>query len=132
MIHEDTRIPIPLFIDACATGAGTICGDQAYHPLCHMEAVNVVAALRTWAHRLMGCRVHLHNIAIQWQPYSNCWGRDSYIQACTCELWLICAHADITLAISHISRESLTQSVDALRRYYMGQAFKGQVRSQVD
>ena len=31
MIHEDDRVPIPLYIDACSTGAGAICLLEAYH-----------------------------------------------------------------------------------------------------
>ena len=30
------------------------------HPICHMEAVNAVAAIQTWASTIHGCLVHLH------------------------------------------------------------------------
>ena len=113
MIHEDTRPPIALFIDACATRAGTICGNQAYHtifptillgekhPICHLEAINVGAVLRTWAWWLKGCLVDLHtdnNTSAAIFQLGR--GRDSYIQASAWELWLICVNADITLVVS--------------------------------
>ena len=30
------------------------------HPICHLDDVNAVAALLTWASQLQGCLVHLH------------------------------------------------------------------------
>ena len=59
MIHQDDRVPIPLYIGACSMGAGTICLLEAYHmpfppavinashPISHLEAMNAVAALQT-------------------------------------------------------------------------------------
>ena len=61
IIHNNIRPPIPLYVDVCATGAGAICRQEAYHTefsprtiradhhICHLDAVNAVAVLRTWA-----------------------------------------------------------------------------------
>ena len=41
------------------------------------------------------------------------------------ELWLICAHVDIMLVVSHIPGESFTETADALSHFHMGQSFQG-------
>ena len=94
-----------------------------------LKAVNAVAALKTWEWWLKGCLVYLHtdkNTAAATFQLRR--GRDSYIQACAWELWFICAHADITLAVSHMPGESLTKTADALSRFNMGQLFKSLVQ----
>ena len=99
------------------------------HPICHLETVNAVAALKTWAQCLQGCLVHLHtdnNTAAAIFQLGR--GRDSYIQACARELWLICAVNDIMLVVSHVPGESLTETVDALSRFHLGQPFQGRVQ----
>ena len=60
-MSQETRDPVELFVDACVTGCGTICHLEAYHvaflgktiaaqhPICQLEALNVLAALRQWA-----------------------------------------------------------------------------------
>ena len=65
-MHDDDRTPIPLYVDMCAMGAGTICRWEAYHtkfpphivnadhPICHLKVVNAVSALKTWAPQLKG------------------------------------------------------------------------------
>ena len=99
------------------------------HPICHLEAVNTVATLKTWVQRLQGCLVHLHTdnntAAAIFQPGT---GRDSYIQTCAQELWLICVHADITLVVSHIPGESLIETADALSHFHKGLPFQGLVQ----
>ena len=71
-MHEDSQPPITIFVNTCATVAGAIYRHQAYHTefpkeligknhtICHLEAVNAVAVLKTWAPQLKGCLVHLH------------------------------------------------------------------------
>ena len=103
------------------------------HPICHMEAVNTVLPLGSGCIFLQGCLVLLHtdnNTAVAIFKVGR--GRDSYRQACSRELWLICGHADITLAISHVSDESLTQMADAVNGYHMVQASKSQVHPLVN
>ena len=140
-VHEENRPSISLFIDACATGAAAICDTLVYHiilptrlveekcPICHLEAVNVVATLEIWVQHLHGCLVHLHtdNNTVA-AIFQLCRGRDSYVQACARELWLMCAHADITLVVSHVPGESLTETADALSHFHMVQPFKGVVQ----
>ena len=146
IMHEDSQPPIPLFVEVCVVGVGAICWHQAYHiefptkligeehPICHLETVNAVAALKTWAPQLKCCLVHLHtdNATATAAIFQLSRGRDSYIQSCTREMWLICAQADITLAVSHVLIESLTDSADALSSYHMAQVYKDTVQSLVD
>ena len=89
-----SSLPFPsIDVDVCAMGAGTICRREAYntefpphiiradHPISHLEAVNAVTSLRTWAPRLKGILVHLFidnaTAAAIFQLGS---GRDLYIQ----------------------------------------------------
>ena len=47
--------------------------------------------------------------------------RDTFRQACACQLWLICATYDITLGVGHVPGDTLLQSADALSCWYIGQ-----------
>ena len=59
IIHKDSRFPIHIFCYACSMGPGAICRWSAYHvtfptniireqhPICHLEALNAVAAIKT-------------------------------------------------------------------------------------
>ena len=58
IIHEDGRILVPVFVDACSTGFGRCTPIAAYparfphsilhkdHPISHLEALNVVVAVK--------------------------------------------------------------------------------------
>ena len=60
-----------MYIDACSTGCGGCTDTDAYHtkfpfhimaedkPICHLEALNTVVALRLWAPQLVHKLVHL-------------------------------------------------------------------------
>ena len=57
IIHKHTRVPVTLHVNACSTRAGAIGGSEVYHTkflvsipkqdhaICHLEALNVVAAV---------------------------------------------------------------------------------------
>ena len=61
IIHEYSTVLIPIFVDACSTGAAIICEWQAYHakfpvhiirekhPIGHLETLNAGAPIKTWA-----------------------------------------------------------------------------------
>ena len=71
IIHGDNRTLLPLYIDLCTTVDGAIRLNEAYHtefwaqilhdnhPICHLEALNAVATLTTWALSLRGKLVHI-------------------------------------------------------------------------
>ena len=64
------------------------------HPIFHLEAINVVAALKTWAPQLKASLVHLHtDNATAAAIFQLNRGRDAHIQECIRELWLSCAQA---------------------------------------
>ena len=83
IIHNDLRPPIPVHLDVCVTSAGAICRWDAYHteftphiiradhPICHLEAVNAGAVLRTWDPQLKGNLVHLFMDMPRQQQYFN-------------------------------------------------------------
>ena len=60
-IHEEFRTPIPLYGDTCTSCCGVVTTTQAYNmefppdilkqqlPICHLEALNAVVALKIWA-----------------------------------------------------------------------------------
>ena len=57
--HHNNRTPISLYVNTCVTGAGAICGSEAYHTpfppqlvaedhtIRHLEVVNAMVAIRT-------------------------------------------------------------------------------------
>ena len=72
IMHADSCAPRSPFVDACGMGAGAIFSHLAYHtkflpqfvgednPICHLDAVNAMAALRSWLSQPQGCLIHLH------------------------------------------------------------------------
>ena len=140
LIHEESRTPIPLFVDACTSGCGAVTSDQAYHrvfppqilhqnlPICHLEALNAVVALKVWAHMFSGHLVHLFSVnTTSVAIFQVGRSRDAFIQACTRGIWLTCATWDITLAVGHISGASLEGTADALSRWHLGQPYQARV-----
>ena len=58
LIHEESRTPIPLYVDACTSSCGAVTTSQAYHmafpphilhqnlSICHLEALNALLAVK--------------------------------------------------------------------------------------
>ena len=114
VIHEESRSHIPIFVDACETGTGAICGHQVYHatfpahmihqphPICHLEALNALAAVKNLDPTLHGALLHLYtDNTMAAAIFERGRGRDSFIQACARELWLVCTEHDLT---QHVTR----------------------------
>ena len=140
MIHEDDRVPVQLFVDACASGCGAITDRAAYHvqfpphiireahPICHLEALNIVVAIKLWAPKFSNSLLHLFSdSATALAIFQAGKGRDAFLQACAWEIWLTCAVWDITLAVGHVSGVSLTATADALSRYHLGKVHRDRV-----
>ena len=51
-------------------------------------------------------------------------GRDPFIQVCAHEIWLECAHQEMTLGVSHTHREALEGSVDSLSCWHLVQVYR--------
>ena len=128
IIHADDRKPINLYIhvDACTIG---VADREAYHTrlpqyittakhtICHLEAINAVAGMKTWSAKFSGKLVNVYcnnvtEVSIFYAGHS----RDAYPQACARQLWLTIATYDITLGVGDIHEEKLTSSVNALSR----------------
>ena len=101
IIHEDGRIPVPVFVDACSLGCGGCTLTEAYHvhfpstilhkeqPICHLKALNMVVAVKLWAPHLGHKLIHLYSdnataVAI----FQAGRGRDEFTQACAREVWI--------------------------------------------
>ena len=73
MISQDDRLPVELLRDACIMKCGALCHLEAYyallmlqmiarqHPICHLEVLNTVVAIRSWAPHLRGRIVRLYS-----------------------------------------------------------------------
>ena len=140
MIHEQSRTPILLFMDPSTSGCGAVTTAQAYHMvptphtlhpnlyICHLEPLNALVALKVWTPMFTGYLVHLFSdnptaVAI----FQAGRGRDTFIQACTKEVWLTCTAWDITLAMGHVSGASLESTADALSRWHLGQPYQARM-----
>ena len=81
-----------LFVDAYVTGGCAICHPEAYHmvflhiiiaaqhPICQLEALNALVALRQWVSRLRGKLVHLFSDSAIAVAIFYAW---QFIHACT-------------------------------------------------
>ena len=113
-------------------------GKEAYHTIflsyiltenrhiSHLEALNAVVAITTWAEHLWGRLVHLYcDNAMAVVVFQAGHGMDTFVQSCANQLWRVCARYDISHGVSHIHIpvESLLASADALSRWHLGQPY---------
>ena len=71
LIHEDSRIPLPLYVDACTTSCGAVTTTHTYYvafpthilqqhlSICHWEALITMIAVKVWAPMFAKQLVHL-------------------------------------------------------------------------
>jgi hypothetical protein len=138
-VLAQTRGPLVVIkADSCLSAGGAVCEilKQAYvfvYPLnlfpttiniCHLECVNVLAAVRLWApstkHKHLRVESDSANSVGVLQDGR---GRDALLQAAARELWLFAALHQFTIEIVHIPGQQLLQSADALSRAHTGQHF---------
>ncbi len=145
IMQDDDRMPCIIAVDSCTTACGAIHGLQAYHTLfplevqrqrhsiCHLEALNIVIALKIWAPALRGQLVHiLSDSATAVAVMEAGRGRDAFLQACAREVWLQAANHDIDLVVKHVAGESLLPTADALSRFHLGGIFRDRVHDLID
>ena len=101
---------------------------MADHPIYHLEAINAIATINTWAKLFSNRLVHpkCDNETAVTIFQAGC-GRDHFIQACARQLLLTCTSYDITMAVGHIAGELLISSADALSHCHIGQQYKDHV-----
>ena len=136
---EDIQCQGELELDACTTGCGAYMGEQYYseqfpapvlganHPIAHLELLNIVVAVSTWASIWAHQRVKIHcdnmNACLAVRSGRS---RDPYMQACVRELFAICVVHDVELHVLHRPGE-LMQRADALSRAHTGQVFRDRI-----
>ena len=119
-------------------GAGAMAGSESYHTefpsniansehdICHFDALNAVATIKTresqFCHKLHVVHLDCDN-ATAVSIFHAGPDRDSFIQACTRQLWLSCTNYNITLTAGHIANH-LSSSEDAVSHWHMGQCYK--------
>ena len=112
IIDQDHRSPKHVYVDACTTGCGAICQAEAYHsefqasilqanhPICELEAINAMVALKCWTPQLTAQNVVLHSdsatVLVIFQAGR---GHNTVIQPCVREIWCVCAINDINLNV---------------------------------
>jgi len=131
-----------VYVDSCLSGCGGIYRKEAYHhmfpqairdnghSIAHLEALNVVVAIKTWAKSLTNKTVIIHSdsaTAVAVMQAGR--GRDSFIQACAREVWLTAAVNNIAVSIRHVPGDSLFDTADALSRWHTGDSYKIRVDS---
>ena len=136
---RDIQCQSELELDACTTGCGAFNGAQYYsekfpediireqHPIAHLELLNIVVAVRTWASNWAHQRV-----AVQCDNMNACLAtrsgrsRDPYMQACVRELFILSTRHDLELQVTHRPGIAMVRA-DALSRAHTGQVYADRV-----
>ena len=132
-----------LELDACTTGCGAFNGPQYYsevfpagvqgeqHPIAHLELLNIVIAVKTWAKDWAQQKVRVlcdnMNACLALRSGRS---RDPYMHSCVRELFLVCAIHDIELQVEHRPGITMTRA-DALSRAHTGQVYRDRIRADV-
>lgn len=105
---------------------------QLEKPICYLEALNAVVAIKLCASQLAHQFVHLFCDNVTAHTINQAGrGRDTFLEACAQEMWITCAIWDITLAVGHIPGESLMATTDALSKWHLGQVFTDRISALV-
>ena len=118
-----------LYLDACLTGMGGVWRDRVYATpihnmmgvdlkIVHLEMLNLVIALRTWASYWChsSITVHCDNSGVVFVVKTGK-TKDPFLALCVRNIWLLTAHYDIHLDIVHIPGRCNTIA-DTLSRIY--------------
>ena len=122
---------LSLEADSCLTGCGAICGREYYHTMfpefilvqnmliCHLEMLNIVAAIKLWGPTWKNKRVHIlcdNSAAIMILQHGR--GRDSFLLQCAQEVWLQSAIHKFEVIPRHIPGRDMSDA-DALSRSHL-------------
>ena len=126
-------------LDACLQGLGAKWGDQVYAiplplgyenmSITHLEMLNIMVALRTWARCWAGhlIRIHCDNQAVV-NILNRGRTRDLTLAAIARNIFMDTATHDICLKVAHIAGYK-NQIADSLSRWYMGIAHQQRVKN---
>ena len=130
--NKTHKLPLYLYLDACLDGLGAFLNNHVYHlhvkskaflpqdhSIVHMEMVNILVALRTWAPILTGRQVvsYCDNAAVV-AICQNGRSRDPYLAAMARNIWWLTATCDIDLQLVHISGHH-NKIADVLSRWHI-------------
>ena len=114
IVYYDTRhIQAELHLDACLAGLGGIFANQCYalpiqrgfnnYSIVHLEMLNIVVALKIWAHQWANRRLHIKcdNMAVVEVLLSGK-TKDSMLTTCARNIWMLTALFNISIHIEHI------------------------------
>jgi hypothetical protein len=104
---------VDLYVDASLGGLGAIWENNVYaldikglfpgKIIAHLEAINVLLAVRTWFSEFRGRVVNIHcDNMVAVQILASGRGADTYINTISRNLWLLTAKGDISLQFHHI------------------------------
>ena len=131
-VHQNIQYEIEL--DACLQGLGARCANQVYAieiPLnfenmgiVHLEMINILVAIRTWATLWQGkhIRIHCDNQAVV-SVLTTGKTRDSLLAAIARNILMKVAEHDICLRTVHISGKN-NEIADNLSRWFMGKEYR--------
>ena len=131
-VHQNIQYEIEL--DACLKGLGARCGNQVYAlkipqkfenmTIVHLEMINILVAIRTWATLWQGknIRIHCDNQAVV-SVLTTGRTRDALLAAIARNILMEIAAHDICLRTVHISGKD-NQVADNLSRFFLGDVFK--------
>ena len=134
-VHQNIQYEIEL--DACLQGLGARCGNQVYAmqiPLnfnnmgiVHLEMINILVAVRTWATLWQGknIRIHCDNQAVV-SVLTTGKTRDAILAAIARNILMETSRHDICLRTVHISGKD-NQIADNLSRFFLGDIYRERV-----
>ena len=124
-------IEIRVEADSCLTGCGALCENSYYHEMypkhiidqnlsiCHLELLNIVIAVKTWAPSWSSKRVRIlcdNTVAIS--TLQNARSRDKFLLQCAREIWLLSAIHKFEIVAQHVPGQLMTDA-DALSRAHI-------------
>ncbi len=141
---EPSRHTFTLEVDSCLTGCGGICLPQYYHrtfPLfileehhhiCHLEMLNVVVAVKTWAHTWSNACVRiLCDNAAAVAVLQEGRGQDPFLLKCAREIWLQSAKWRFSVCPQYRSGRD-NRTADALSRAHLDPHFAAKLTTALD
>ena len=132
---------IQVHVDSCLTGCGGFWHTHYYHgefpkciinaqyPICYLEMLNVLVALRIWGHMWNDKQVLLFcdnstTVAV----LSNGRSRDAFLLSCARHIWLITVTCRIALTVRHKPGTEM-DTADCLSRAHLSHTFTAKLAS---